>query len=145
MLGAHRETRREMTVAQPSAGPDRDAGARRRNPVERVIETVASGVGNSIGFLAESGALFVLFAIIWLAFGAALIWSQGSVDAAWQSVRALPIVAQALVWLLFLPVMAGLWIWETTWPLILRLALVVGIAGWNLLVFLPRALQSPHP
>lgn len=36
----------------------------------------------------------------------------------------------------------GLWIWETTWPLIVRVVLTAGIAGWNLLVFLPRGLQA---
>jgi hypothetical protein len=38
--------------------------------------------------------------------------------------------------------MAGLWIWESTWPVAVRLLLVAGIAGWNLLIFLPRALQA---
>jgi hypothetical protein len=54
------------------------------------------------------------------------------------------VIIQVLVWLLFLPVMAGLWIWETTWPFLLRIVLVAGVAGWNLLVFLPRALQAAH-
>ena len=75
----------------------------------------------------------------------ALIWSQGSLDATWQTIRSLPLIVQAVVWLLLLPVAAGLWIWETTWPMLLRLLLVAGIAGWNLLVLLPRALQAPHP
>jgi ABC-type amino acid transport system permease subunit len=110
--------------------------------MERVIEGMASGLGNAVGFAAESGILFVVFAAIWAAFGAGLIWSQGSVDAAWEAIRGLPLVVQAAVWLLFLPVMVGLWIWETTWPLVLRLLLVVGIAGWNLLIFLPRALTA---
>jgi hypothetical protein len=52
---------------------------------------------------------------------------------------------QGVVWLLFLPLVVGLWIWETTWPLVARLALIVGIAGWNLIVFLPRALQAARP
>jgi hypothetical protein len=43
---------------------------------------------------------------------------------------------------LFLPVMVGLWIWESTWPLLVRLVLVVGIAGWNLLILVPNALQT---
>jgi hypothetical protein len=113
--------------------------------MEWVIETLASGMGNTIGFLAESGVLFAIFAILWVAFAAALIWSHGSLDAAWQWIRGLPVIVQGIVWLLFLPVMIGLWIWETTWPLILRLLVVVGIAGWNLLVFLPRVLQAAHP
>jgi hypothetical protein len=43
---------------------------------------------------------------------------------------------------LFLPVMAGLWVWETTWPLVLRVMIIVGLAGWNLLVLLPRWLKA---
>lgn len=113
--------------------------------MERVIETLASGLGNGVGWLAETGILFGVFALLWVGFGVALMWSQGSLDATWQTIRSLPLIVQAVVWLLFLPVAAGLWIWETTWPMLLRLLLIVGIAGWNLLVFLPRALQAPHP
>jgi ABC-type amino acid transport system permease subunit len=117
----------------------------RKSPMERFIETVASGLGNSIGWLAEHGVLFGVFAVIWVAFGAALLWSQGSLDQTWETVRGLPLILQIGAWLLFLPVMAGLWIWETTWPLIVRVVLIVGLAGWNLLVFLPRAAQAVRP
>ena len=110
--------------------------------MESVIETTASAVGNSVGFMVEYGILFAIFAVIWIAFGAALIWSQGSVDAAWQAVQDLPWFLEILVWLLFLPVMVALWIWETTWPLALRLLLVIGIGAWNLFIFLPRALMA---
>jgi len=113
--------------------------------MERIIEAVASGMGNTVAFLAETGILFAIFAVAWVAFGAALIWSQGSLDAAWAWVRSLPLMVQGVVWLLFLPVMFGLWVWETTWPLVLRLVLIVGVAGWNLIVFLPRALQAVRP
>jgi hypothetical protein len=118
---------------------------RRNGPMESIIEALATGVGNGIGWLAANGVLFVVFALIWIAFAASVIWTEGSIDQAWQTIRGLPLVVQAVVWLLFLPVMIGLWIWETTWPLIVRLVLVIGIAGWNLLVFLPRALQSTRP
>ena len=110
--------------------------------MERVIETVAGGMGNGVAWMAETGMLFVIFAIIWVAFGAGLIFSQGSVDQAWQTIRELPLIVQIVVWVLFLPVMIGLWVWETSWPLIVRLVLVVGVAGWNLFMFLPRALQA---
>ena len=105
--------------------------------MEQVIEKMATGLGDGVGFLANSGVLFVVFALVWVAFGVALIWGQGSLDGSWQWVRDLPWLAQGLVWLLFLPVMIGLWIWETSWSLVLRLALVVSLAGWTLLVF-PR-------
>jgi hypothetical protein len=107
--------------------------------MDRFIESVAEGAGNSIGFLAEHGVLFVIFAILWAAFAFGLVASQGSLDSAWEWIRSLPLVAQGLVWLLLLPVVAGLWIWETTWPVAVRLVLVIGLAGWSLLVMLPRA------
>lgn len=106
-----------------------------KSRVEQVVERVATGAGDGIGFLADKGILFVVFALIWAAFGVALIWSQGGLDAAWQWVRDLHWLAQGLVWLLFLPVMLGLWIWETSWSVVLRVALVVSLAGWTLLVF----------
>ena len=92
-----------------------------------------------------SGILFAIFAVIWVAFGAGLIWSQGSLDQAWQAIRDLPLIVQIVVWVLFLPVMMGLWVWETSWPLLVRLGLVIGVAGWNLLMFLPKALQAARP
>ena len=136
-----------MTLAQPGISPELRVSVdivKGKGPVEQVIETLASGMGNAIGFAAETGILFVIFAALWAAFGAGLIWSHGSVDAAWDSIRALPLVIQGIVWILFLPVMAGMWIWETTWPLFMRLLLIVSLAGWNLLVF-PRALSSVRP
>src|SRR5689334_10994985 len=117
----------------------------RRPIMERVIDALATGLGGSIGWMAEHGVLFVVFAAAWIAFGIAVLWSQGSVDQTWDTIRGLPWLVQAIVWLLFLPVMLGLWIWESTWPLIVRAILVLGIAGWNLLVFLPRAAQSVKP
>jgi hypothetical protein len=134
-----------MTTAQPGMSEEPTRGVdsvRRRGPMEQAIESIASTAGNSVAWLVESGALFVIFAVIWVAFGAALIFSQGSVDQAWQAIRDLPLIVQIVVWVLFLPVMIGLWVWETAWPLVLRVVLVVGIAGWNLFMFLPKALQA---
>jgi hypothetical protein len=113
--------------------------------MEQATETLGSGLGTGVGWLAENGVLFAIFAIIWVAFGAALIWSQGSLDQAWQAIRDLPLIVQVVVWVLFLPVMLGLWVWETSWPIVVRLVLVVGLAGWNLLMFLPKASQVPRP
>ena len=110
--------------------------------MERIIETVASGVGNGVGWMAESGFLFVIFALIWVAFGAALVFSQGSIDQVWATIRSLPLLVQAIVWLLLLPVMVGMWVWETSWPMLVRLTVVIGVAGWSLLIFMPKALQS---
>jgi len=113
--------------------------------MDKAIEILASGLGNGVAWLAEHGVLFAIFAVMWIAFGAALVWSQGSLNQAWHTIRDLPLIVQAVAWVLLLPLMAGLWVWETTWPLIVRLVVVAGIAGWNLLVFLPRAAQAVRP
>jgi hypothetical protein len=109
-----------------------------------LVNVTVVPIANAIGWAAENGLLFLVFLALWIGFGAALIASQGTLDDAWAWIRTLPVIIQVLVWLLFLPVMAGLWIWETTWPFLLRIVLVAGVAGWNLLVFLPRALQAAH-
>ena len=84
--------------------------------------------------------IFAVFAVLWATFAAALVWSQGSLDQTWEWIRGLPLVVQGVVWLLFLPVVAGLWVWETTWPLVMRLVLVGGVGFVNLYAFLPKSL-----
>jgi hypothetical protein len=113
--------------------------------MERLIESLATGLGNGVGWMAENGILFAIFAVIWIAFGIALFLSQGSLDEAWATIGGLPLIVQLVVWVLFLPVMIGMWVWETSWPLIVRLVLVAGLAGWNLMMFLPRAIQAVRP
>ena len=113
--------------------------------MDQVINALATGLGDSIGWAVEHGVLFGIFALLWVAVVGGLVLSQGSVDQAWQTIQGYPLILQLVAWLLFLPVMAGLWIWETTWPLVVRIVLVLGLAGWNLLVFLPRAAQVPRP
>ena len=83
---------------------------------------------------------FGLFAVLWLAFGYGIIAAQGSLDEVWRWIRELPLPAQVVVVLLTLPVTVGLWIWETSWPLIVRLVLVAGVGAWNLVAFFPRFL-----
>lgn len=81
--------------------------------------------------------VFLLFAALWVGFAWALIASQGSLDAAWHWIRSQPLIVQGVVWLLFLPVVAGLWIWESAWPAVVRLVLVFGVGFFNLYLFFP--------
>jgi hypothetical protein len=80
---------------------------------------------------------FSILGILWLAFAAALMLNHNLLLSAWQTLRGWPLFAQLAVWLLALPVTLGLWIWQTTWPLILRLALVAGLAWVTLYTFFP--------
>lgn len=84
--------------------------------------------------------VFLLFGVLWVGFAAALVWSQGSLDQTWQWIRDLPLIPQGVVWLLFLPVVAGLWVWQTTWPLVVRLVVVGGLGLVNLYLFFPKTL-----
>ena len=81
---------------------------------------------------------FGVLTLLWLAFAAALLFNRELLDATWQSFRSWPLIFQIVVGLLVLPVAAGLWIWETSWPLILRLILVVGLAWVTVYTFFPR-------
>lgn len=102
-----------------------------------IINWTVVPVTSAIPFLASHGILLAVFAALWVMFGYALVRNRPSLDAAWIRIRHLPLVAQAVAWLLFLPVLAGLWIWRSRWPLASRLVLVAGLAGWNVLVFMP--------
>ncbi len=106
--------------------------------VDGVLVPLIGAVTAPLPFLASSGILLLVFGGLWAAVAVALVREPARIDAAWQRIRALPLVVRAIVWLLFLPVMAGIWIWRTGWPRVARLVLVGGIAGWNLLIFLPR-------
>jgi hypothetical protein len=111
------------------------------------VNTPATGGGSAASLARRNSrmeglfniSVFLLFAILWAAFAFALVWSQGSLDQVWTAIRGLPLILQGIVALLFLPVAAGLWVWETTWPLIIRLVLVAGLGFWNLYLFFPRA------
>lgn len=81
---------------------------------------------------------FIIFALLWLAFGAALLFNPATLDAIWQVFRGWPFILQLLVGLLFLPVILGLWAWESSWPFLLRLLLVLGLAWVNIYLFFPR-------
>jgi len=54
-------------------------------------------------------------------------------DLLWNWMRALPFLAEIIVWVLFLPIMVGLWIWESSWPALVRLLAFAGIVGWTLI------------
>jgi hypothetical protein len=137
-----------MTAARPGASLDPIEGATTaegKGAMERVIETLASGLGNGIGWLADHGVLFLVFAALWVAFIAALVLSQGSLDQTWAAITSWPWPIQVVAWVLFLPVVAGLWVWETSWPLVVRIVGVLGLAGFNLLVLIPRAAPAAQP
>lgn len=85
---------------------------------------------------------FAVLTLLWLAFAAALLFNRDLLDTVWQSFRSWPLLFQIIVGLLVLPVIAGLWIWETSWPLLLRLILVAGLAWVTVYTFFPSKMSS---
>lgn len=103
------------------------------------------GIGLGIALMAGATVVFnvlvfLMFAILWIAFAAALAFSPRTVDDLWHRTRLLPLLIQAMVWLLFLPLMIGLWIWERTWSLPIRLVLIISLGVWNVYMFFPLSL-----
>jgi hypothetical protein len=83
---------------------------------------------------------FIVLTLLWLGFGAALLFDRELLAKAWRLFRRWQILIQIFVALLVLPVMLGLWIWQARWPLWLRLLLVAGLAWATEYTFFPRLL-----
>jgi len=115
--------------------------------MESIITTLIDGVlvptivavTGVIPVLLSSGILLLAYALLWIAFAAAVVRDPARVDAAWRRLRSLPLVVQGPLWLLFLPLVAGVWIWRTRWARVARVTLVGGLATWSVLIFLPPA------
>jgi hypothetical protein len=82
--------------------------------------------------------VFVLFAVLWISFAAAVVSSPRTLDSTWSSFRRRHVLVQALAWLLFLPIAAALYVWERRWRAPLRVTIIAAMAAVNLLMFLPR-------
>lgn len=74
----------------------------------------------------------VFFAIMWIGFAVALIVNPEWLDALWTWVRGLPLIAEILVWVFFLPMTVGLWIWESAGGTMIKLLGFAGLVGWTL-------------
>jgi hypothetical protein len=88
---------------------------------------------------------FTILAALWFVFAVALVGSRSSLDATWRGVGALPLSIRAVVWLLALPLMLALAVWEgawrtRSWPAIVRLLVVAGLAVATLNAFFPRGI-----
>jgi hypothetical protein len=75
----------------------------------------------------------VIFATLWIGFTIAMVVDPEWLDLLWNWVRALPFVAETIVWVLFFPIMVGLWICESSWSTLVRLLASGGIVVWTLL------------
>jgi hypothetical protein len=75
----------------------------------------------------SSFGLPVVF-ILWVAYAVMWVFSAATLTSIWHWVQGLPLVVEAIVWIVFLPWVVSLWIWHSSWPVWLRIAMIVGIA-----------------
>ena len=75
----------------------------------------------------------VIFAMLWIGFIAALVSNREWLDILWNWAQTLPLVLKIIVWVVFLPIMVALWIWESSWPALVRGLAFAGIVVWTLL------------
>jgi hypothetical protein len=85
---------------------------------------------------------FAILTLLWLGFVAALIFNQAMLETVWQVFKGWPLFVQLVVGLLVLPVVLGLWIWNTSWIFWLRLVLVIGLASATIYVFFPKKVSG---
>ncbi len=85
---------------------------------------------------------FTVLTLLWLGFGVALLFDPKLLQAVWLAFRGWPLVGQILISLITLPVVAGLWIWQTSWPIWLRLVLLLGLAWATEYTFFPKMTAS---
>jgi hypothetical protein len=119
-----------MEAVMTSATGDEHAAASSaaRVPRRSAASTSAGGSG--------------LFTLLWLVFFAFLIFQPDRLDALWTWFRDLPVVGQVVGWVLLLPLMLGLLIWQAPWALWIRLTLIVLVAVGNVATFPPRSSRS---
>lgn len=89
--------------------------------------------------------VFAVVLTLWAAFGALLVVAPGQLDDLWHATRGLWLPIQALAWLVFLPWVLALWIWQASWPLALRLVLVSGLGIATIVIFYPRREDARVP
>ena len=75
----------------------------------------------------------LIFLVLWVGFVIALVVNREWLDEIWSWAQSLPAIPRIIVWVLFLPIMVGLWIWESSWPTLGLLAGFAGLVLWTLL------------
>ena len=78
-------------------------------------------------------AWLIIMVTGWAILGVMLMTSPGTVDRFWEWSRDLPLVLQVVVWIVLLPWMVAIAIWESDWATGLRVsAISVAAIAWIL-------------
>jgi hypothetical protein len=75
--------------------------------------------------------------LLWALFAIAAVVSPGVLTDIWAEVETLPFALRIVVWVVALPWMLGLAIWQGSWPDLVRFALIAALALVSLWTFYP--------
>jgi hypothetical protein len=75
--------------------------------------------------------------LLWALFAIAAAVSPGVLTDIWAEVETLPFALRIVVWVVALPWMLGLAIWQGSWPDLVRFALIAALAVASLWTFYP--------
>jgi hypothetical protein len=128
-----------MTQQTPQPLPDGATATATGRPPSRTARpptaTPRRPIGATLWFLWMVGMWMVFFALLF----------ADQLDEIWRLVRDLPLVAEAVLWVLCLPWMLGMAVWTTSWATWIRVALVACFAvGWTV-VSIPRRTSRAKP
>lgn len=84
---------------------------------------------------------FLSAVLAWMAMAVLLAFYPEEVESVWAWIRDLPLVLQLVAWVLFLPVVLGLWALQRDWEPWIRGGFVAVCATWHLLGFFPDYLS----
>lgn len=86
-------------------------------------------------FVSKSMTIYanIIFLVLWIGIVASLAINRQWIDDVWSWVQGIPAVPNILVWILFLPIMVSLWIWESSGSTLGRVFGFGGIVAWTLL------------
>jgi len=82
---------------------------------------------------ALSAYAMLAFLVLWIGLAAALILHPDWLGTLWDWANSLPGALRILAWVFLTPLMATLWIWNASWPLVQRLLGLAAVAGWTAL------------
>ena len=84
------------------------------------------------------GVVLAVVVMSWVGFGLAMWAAPELLLDIWEWVGGLSIAAELVFWILGLPWMLALAVWQTAWPAGVQVALIAGIALFSVRTFYPK-------
>jgi hypothetical protein len=106
----------------------------------RVSSESHQGAGTG-GFFILSLIAVAVIGLLWVGFGLAAWLEPGLLARIWDWVDALPIGSEIVAWVVGLPWMVGLAVWQGPWPDLVRVGVMVGLAAASVWVFYPHRIH----